>query len=712
MFRGAAIAGYDMRYWAVEDTFIDVAATQPAGASYSLQGGPGRLLLIRFANLQRVVGRRKVVKASLVLTQESGEPASISSVGKVLAGWGEGSMVTLKGLMSKPASPTTPTQPPPPSGAATWKERRQGYLGWQQPGATGAQDVQLIRGVKSSNSDHQVTITGLEDAVQGMIDRPDSNYGFSLNFSASCEFDSSKSPMGRPKLVLELADPKESDGADLSIESITSSPESPKPGQEVVWTAHLRNVGKKAANDVQLTWITDDRPGVASPIGGQIDPGQEATVTVNRTYKDSRFARIGACVTAKGDENPSNDELVLWETAKPISLGGTVSEAQGWVRTWNEEIAPQSRFSFAPNGVETRVRLQSSAGPAGFSSLVRQIGLPTVLAAPTLSDPAFAKRKDRDMYPGLQGFGDTRFEGAVPGPLYVPNEPSSSVIWDQPSIEATGLLSSFEVASLQGPVPLPKLVVMRALDSADLPLSGIELTLTPVRDGKLADRPEFTVKTSSSGTVILPASFTKLDPNDSQPKPDIYLVTGIQGGSKEITWLKLWQLAVASKRSGSTTVVADIHLNLSAAPSDTTVDLALDRFISDSKADAPAKLLALIDGNPATETELPGGIGSWVEIDLGRDRTISEIRIDSTKEPWRKFDIVVYATGQQANEGYLWAKESDWDWSSSVRNDATSGFSVAYRNQPQRFRYIRIINKANTLGIFGAIHVYPVQNKN
>ena len=61
-----------------------------------------------------------------------------------------------------------------------------------------------------------------------------------------------------------------------------------------------------------------------------------------------------------------------------------------------------------------------------------------------------------------------------------------------------------------------------------------------------------------------------------------------------------------------------------------------DKVASDSAGDEPAKLAAATDGDPATAAVLPEAPGSWVEIDLGRDRTLGEIALRPGAAFWKR----------------------------------------------------------------------------
>ena len=90
LFRGAPIG--DPGYWAVADTYLDKAEpTQDHGGGFTLLGGDGRTVMLRFGDLSRAVGAgRRVVAATLVLTPSGGDVPQLKGVTAVDAPWGEG----------------------------------------------------------------------------------------------------------------------------------------------------------------------------------------------------------------------------------------------------------------------------------------------------------------------------------------------------------------------------------------------------------------------------------------------------------------------------------------------------------------------------------------------------------------------------------------------------------------------------------------------
>jgi hypothetical protein len=261
-------------------------------------------------------------------------------------------------------------------------------------------------------------------------------------------------------------------------------------------------------------------------------------------------------------------------------------------------------------------------------------------------------------------------------------------------------------------LPISKAIILRALDYQGTPLGNTDLLFFQSSGGSIpSGDPVFAVKTNDKGIAILNSRGSGGPFGNLTPAGDngVFLVQAKLNGVLETGWLSAWQLGEETARHA---ITVSLYLNLPGAPIDRSQDLALDRIISDSAQSLPAKLAPLIDDDESTAAQLPDAAGSWVEIDLGRDRFVGEVDLVTDGKAFpQRFDIVLYGTGQRPAEASLFARELNWDWSSVVRRDASKGagaFSVAYRGYPERVRYVRIINKSggaaslNEIRVFGA----------
>lgn len=697
LYRGATLG--DPGYWAVEDAYLDKAeANVDHGGGFTLLGGDNRTVLIRFADLLRVVGpNRRVVGATLVLTPSGGDVPALKSATAVDLPWGEGPLSTITKLLSTIEAGPDKAKPKAARGAATWNERRVGIAGWPSPGTPSGASVAATGTAK----DRTFEIGGLGPAVQGWLDRPWTNHGLALSFGGDVEFFSSQSPSGRPKLILTTEPVATIDVArpDLAVLSIAKA--------DGRWTARVKNVGAAPAPSGKATWWTDGKAGPEAALGKALGPGEETTVAYagNDPASDPQFPTLGFAVTMAGDASTPNDRLDVFPGAKPVTLRVKPGfDPLAAVEYWNETVAPQSRFSFAPEGAKTRVRLEgietAEDGAATLRDALRQIGRTLTLPVPPPTPGS------EDLYPGLMGYGDTRFEGSIPGKLPLPYEPYPDPATETALLEPTGLLSGTDVGRLNdgsSSIPMPRLVMLRVLDLVGRPLANLDVTVegpgvTP-----------FKIKTLSGGIVILPnrgpdGPFGTLNPSLAN---GTLTLRASQQGVAATTVVKAWRVSDAFRRSTSTTVIVDVRMDLPSVPLETGTDLAHDRAATDSLGTDPAKLAGATDADEASAAPLGDKPGSWIDVDLGRDRTLGEIAIRPGEGSfWKRFEIRVYSTGQKPEDALIWAGELDSDW--TRRNRAEGGW-LTYRAPVQRIRFIRIVSLSGGPASLAGLRAVPVK---
>jgi hypothetical protein len=738
LYRGASLSGEPFGYWDVTDTYVDGQNPDTNyGGEGILQGGTGRVVLIKFGDLDRAVGaNRKVRKATLEFVVTGRDEPVLRSVGRLEAPWGEGPTNTLASLLTRnQRRPGERVEAP--KWSATYRHRRAGDGGatWQQAGVSGPGDVSRIEDARSGTDDGLFRVTGLEGAVQRWIDRWYDNHGLALTFQNTSEFYSSQSPTGRPKLVLELepADPKR--GADLSVVTIAQTAE----GDVTTYTATIKNVGDAPATAFSASWYTGERRGATLDVPERLEPGATATLTTRRATRsgltDHRLLPLGLRITPTGpDASASNDYLEVFEGARSVEVPdapGSEDWVQHQVRLFNGVVSEQSRYSFAPEGSLVRlnvVRTTSSGDQVtptyrADANFLRRLG--TLAGLRDFSALQFkpgernelAFRGHHDMNPGIMGYGDTRFEGSLLGSIGLLYEPYPSPLFDLRTMDAPGLLSATDVAILNSGKPLveavnqmPKILQLRAFDLNGRPLANTELSFFQSKNGRFeVDPPLYSVVTDRSGTALVTGvdgagPFGSIEADGGN---GAMLVGASANGVTEWAWVKFWQLVDMRSRTGIDGGSLDLRFNLPGAPIDSGTNLAQERLVSDSLQTTPANLAALVDGDGATRVTLGDKEGDWIEIDLGRDRTIGEVRLLADEAMWTKFDIVVYATGQEPSQAMLWAKEIGWPWALTNRPDQDG--SVAYRSQPIRVRYVRIINRGQGKGALLDVRVAPAR---
>lgn len=740
LFRGGPGDG-DFRYWAVEDAFLDGEAPDADyGRDRLLSGGPRKTILVRFGDLERVVppGKR-ILEARLVLSVEIGRDVALRRVGRLIAPWGEGP--SGRGRFPRRGASAVPERGGAP-GAATWRHRIAGPapLAWQSAGAEGPGDSRPVEGATARLEEGRVVIEGLGPAVEAMRERPDENFGFALFFARAIDFASSEGPRG-PRLELTLAPAPPPEGPDVGLVLLRrSGPDS--------WEAHVRAQGAVGPGRWALRVLVNGRP-VGEPIPFDVPPpGEVRRVPVRveppRPGPDPRLGRLTVRVEGPGDADPANDSLTTFVEARPVFLEGGDAEAEERVaravRWANEVLLPQSRFSFAPTGARTRFRFEGrleGEAPAGairlrpgpdersLRALVRRLVLEAGAldlsaqqvdpdAAPVSLGGVSLPRGTLDLAPGLTGGGDTRDDGWLPALPGLPYEPWRDPLFDFSALPGTDLLSATDVflldAALAGPdrkrpplvdlLPASVLVSLALARGQRLPV-GTTVELFRGSAAGFEPTPFLSVVSDARSSFVWPG---RPDPASGRRNPfgalsedgrdGLVLVRATYAGITEYAWIKLWQLLDARARGSVGAATLELRLNLADAPLDLARNLAAGRPVSDSSGSATESLAALVDDSGETVVRWEAGAVDWVEIDLGRDRLIGEVRLEPAEDRlWPSFEIRVYGTGQRPSEARVWAEELDAAWSLRCRRDVApdGSRSLAYRGPATRARFVRLV---------------------
>jgi hypothetical protein len=718
-------------YWGTSDTFLD--ATSPMennGDSHVLEGGPQRTILLKFGDLE-MLGHKKVVKATLYLTPSVGGKPHLSSIRTVQSPWGEGPLrrpfFTDKPLIA-------------PDWATTWKSRHSGVDGmdWQQNGATGPGDSVVIDGATMTDDGKEIAISGIEGAVQNMMDRWYQNNGFALLFSGSTEFFSSKNVTGKPRLVLELADEPAPTGPDLSVTLIEAKYDDakanppavwPKDGSGVTYVAHVQNYGSAPAEGFQASWSVGEKIGSGFEVTKKLAPGEETTIELKRTYKandeDHRVQPLGFLIKPKGkDAITGDDYLEIQEDAIPIKLPEVlvpyspgersahpeIQTPQQEIRYLNDTLLARSRFSFAPDGAKERFRLagtDTSKLAMNMATELQALGLIDYSRMNPKVDQLEGKpvtRLSMDRWPGFLGGGSTANDISVPGEIQLPYEANYNEIFDQYELQPTGLLAASDVAALNAnlgkPISslktlgkLPGTIIVRAMNRDGDILPNTELRFYQSKDGAITTaEPTFRLVTGDGGSVILPVRVGGDGKRDqfgglmADGSNGVYLVAATRNGVTDTAWIKAWQLCDSLSRTNKPAVFTELRFNVPFEEVDSSKNLAVGaKFTSEGGLD---KLEGLADGS----YNLPVKVGKWFEIDLGKDTAVTEI--DVSGDFWKKFDILTYFTGEKVEQASAFAHEIDWDWNMQVRPEVEGGHSyLAYRGTGKSVRTIRFVRK-------------------
>lgn len=724
-------------FWDVTDTSISSTDSESgSGGSATLEAGPGHTILLRFGELNRIVGPgQRVVAARIVLTPSGGEKPILQSVSRLLVPWGEGPLSPISALLKR----TTKTQTAnaksgPARGSATWRFREAGEaaIAWRQPGAEGKEDATAIAEATATVTSDKVNILGLAEAVQFQLDHPTQNDGFAIKFENNVDFFSSQSNSNRPELRLVTEASPSVGGPDLSVQNILATTE----GSSTTYKAIVMNVGNKASAPFSYEWVRRGSEDAKSQIPARLGPGELVEIKLdlpNKSLASARFNRLEFRVFPEGpDANPANNALETYEGAKQININVNYVEGSNflgspsitdWVQAqisyWNSTVAPQSRFSFAPEGAVTRLAagrisvgqtaavdketVQLAITPADLMTISgdAQRQLCIAAGAPNLGILSSPMSRE-DLFPDLTGGGDTRYDGSIPAQISLPYEPVRSPLIDVNQLEATYLLSATAVATLNAeaenkPAPVrPKTVLARVSDLLGRPWANIELSVT----AQTITTP-ITATTDHSGIAIL----------SNLPDSELLQVKGAIADQNETTYLKRWQLIDAASRGNTSVAIMDIRFNLPQVPIDSTIDLADNRSITDKAGRFPAQLQPLVTPGSTMPVSLGAKPGDWLEIDLRKDRTLAEVVLTAGKDaPWTKFDIVGYGTGQTMSDAVTLATETNAEWTIRNRNAEHGNLrQLTYRISPTRVRFIRLVNRGTTDGSLTGIQVHAAR---
>ena len=738
-------AGAAYRYWAETDTTLDSASpAESFGADTVLAGGPARTILIRFGDLERVLGpRAKIIKADLGLTQVQPGDADLVRAGQMLVGWEPGPMHSLLSLVASPGQRAA-LEKEQSEGAATWKDRMAGAhaVAWQTPGALGALDSKALTGMSASIDSHgNETIHGLEACLQAAADHWDENDGIALTFAQPVGFFSGRADQGHPTLTLEVVNEPAEKGPDLAVTAIQESADGS------TFTGEVANLGDAASEGASAHWILDGVAQAAKPVGAPAAGKTESVELQMPAWKPGERHEVELSLLPAGPDSDSNDDrLAIRSDAIPVSVAidpafqaqveKDYGSVQDWLqmefRVWNDVYCPGSRFAFAPNGVTSRIRLQpmATAGQASVARAVltaedakaedpgtpllraigRALGLPDLSATNLTADKVKLAGAEGqtcvDRFPGLMGGGDTRNDCMLLPDKNLENDPIDLELSAESPLPASGLFSATSVAVLNGldagPVPavspalkgVPPVILLQVHNRSGVPLAGLPLQIYGMANGEFSAQPK-TVKTSADGNALLPsAPFGTID--GSFGSAAIYVSASLNGET-DGRFIKLYEVLDAARRGGKSALVYDVELELPSDPVDRTSDLAEGHGMTTTDGVAVPGCAAATDGSDASVSDLTIPPGGYVDIDMRRDRPISEVQITpGTGGFLPQFDVVLYGTGESASAAKPWAREFDFPWTIANRpaKDPEGKACAAYRGQTLTARFVRIVNRS------------------
>lgn len=731
----------------VEDTFLDVnAPTADYGRDGFLNSGPGRPILIRFVPKTPIEGSVKVTGAALVLHGEYSETPSLTSVGRLLASWGEG--VGARGLLRK-VDPKANEKGV--AGSACWNARFGGpkELPWAEPGARGATDVANITGAVLSVESDGLVIGGLEEAVQAMLDDPEHNYGLRIEFAAPVQLLSSESASLAPELRVQFEPTQKPAGVDLALSQLapkagplTSWPAS---GDTTVYAATATNRGDQACGALLVTWKLNERLLARTQQATRLERGASAEVEfavpqrIDPLGLSSGKLELSVEPVDAKDAFPANNTRSTFVQAISISIGASEdAAAQAGISDPREleirarrvldelvdHVFRYSRYSFAPNGVTQRLRLDSatfgSPAPAMlrlelgarelaaltpeadrtpfFRAVLDALGVPGELSLGASVPKEFGKPVFR--YAGILGWGDTRDDFRWTPIVSVPSPLVYNLAELTSPMPVQGLLSGGAVAILQGLEGklgaerdlgslVPNSLLLRVLTPSRKPLrQGSAALWRLTSEGWQKGEP---LDLDRNGSVLIPLADV-FEFGSTAPAP-FAAVRVTASGQTETIWLDAPRLIFERARTGQALVMLDEQVQLGDVPVDRDQDLAAGKIVTDSLGSFPAQTAMAVDEKPETGYRLKSESPSWIELDLGRDRTIGEIVLELGPDSQlpQKLEIEVYNTAQRVSDARTIEREIAFPWSFESRAiDMGQSRRIVYRPEPSTWRYLRL----------------------
>ena len=443
LFRGAD-GDSSFKYWAVEDTYITKSDFESNyGRSHYLIGGPESTILIKFGDLERMIGRdQKITSAKLVLKTDFSVPVKLKRIAKLNRPWSQGAgyrgyyyQKPLAKILYDKKNPKDKKKFEEKKSTtfseygANWNFAQAGKMNqrWELPGAFSEKDATEITSARLSQEKNVLTISGLESSLQDMLENPFENNGFAINFESNVEIGSSDTENQKPILIIET-EKNEALSKPLTILYIQSSwsktrswPEDKTP---INYTAYIKNTSDKALNNIEARWYYKNKISKKIKIEKNFKPGEIEKISISIPFEknefDSRFTTLKLALETESGEKAS---LEIDQNAYPLSI--VLSEKQkadlekitqknnyscieeylqSAFRFWNETLLGQSRFSFAPDGSTKRVRIQSIY--IQKEGGIKPISIPGAMAVWTVPD---TEKEVRNLFSSKQSLRNILF---------------------------------------------------------------------------------------------------------------------------------------------------------------------------------------------------------------------------------------------------------------------------------------------------------------
>lgn len=715
LYRGATVKDQVFRYWDCSSTTLDSQSPdQPGGSDPGIMSGQGKVILLRFGDLNRIVGGRKVKRARIILTSSPGQPLHLRRFAELQRPFRQGPRATITSILRKPAPGAKPEAWP--LKGATWKEAYQGHS-WQSLGARGPQDASMVTGVQVSEVEPgKYALEGFQPIIEKAVAHPSQDRGFAIEFDEDREFASCEAQSGQPELELTL----EQQPFVGKLVLVSAAPT--VTGFSVKVTNFDSATFDKTVN---LTIQPYDGRPVDFPLHIKVGAGETVQLPVDYQPAESGLPvplQAIAFFLPTDICDAAHAEVVANKAATPIDIqidprfAAKLNEPlEAWVarqiRFLNETVIPYSRSTIYPDGGDTAVQVRGvKSGPSPASeAYIPSLYLMKLTGLIFPEVPEYTELP----YCDFAGFPDTRFDGVVHPTLNLPQQPVPNPLTALVGRQSTDLLSPTSISLLANMTPrYPKVNLIKVLYWNGTPIAKAPISLTGLfaaPGGGIDKDLAGDFITDNEGFFTLPGK--KNATNDKPPFdyenlpliwPDIEVKRFGRTSNGVLPSSLFWD---AYLRGNHAIYQCDVYVNVPFAPIGTD-DLAAGKLVTGSEG-LPADLNKLT--SKGGEIEFPGNNGGWVEVDLGRDRSVASVEVDGGTNA---FEVRVYGTGQTIADSALWGQCIDRQWHLNAQSlDGNPPGVIPFYSRPQQVRYIRLISRTNSKGKIKAIHVYaPASN--
>lgn len=372
------------------------------------------------------------------------------------------------------------------------------------------------------------------------------------------------------------------------------------------------------------------------------EKGPKITVSSDNPSKDPRGAYTRLVVNFQ-DSNVPQEVVTIDPTASWAALSPKMT------RIWNQWYVDQSFYSFAKYGAGKHLNGEGD----------KEGSIPPIAELQPLASGS--KTMDTMLLPGL----------------VLPPRMTRNPLFRQMAIVDGGPLSMAQVDYLvHGKLQYPLVVLAKMVNYDGQLIDGATATIKTATDPNPVPLP-----IDKSGIAILP----KFAPDASG---DVTFTVSANGRTDSLT-VPMTTFSDLYARGNKSAISLDLPFNLPIWPVSDDTNLAAGKPVKDSTNSFPAQLVGLVDDNPDTTYTLPAQ--GWVEVDLGRDRSIGELVLQG--EVPKKFKVVIYGTTDKLDQADWWIDEIDSD---KFRQQYGIEGDLAYRPTPNTARYIRIENLTDT----------------